>query len=151
MPMPRAWGGQPLQGFAVEHDACPAGARQAGDGGQDAGFSGAGGAEQGNDAGGRGFEGDVEGEIAAGVGDRDGEAHPRRPRRAAMPILAARNSEAARPAMARVMENSARRAASASPSGFSSALKMASGKVWVCPGMLAAKVMTAPNSPRQTV
>ena len=42
---------------------------------------------------------------------------------------------------------SARRAASASPSGVCSAVYSASGSVRVSPGMLDANVITAPNSP----
>ena len=59
-----------------------------------------------------------------------------------------RNSETSSPARPSDSEMRARRAASASPSGVCSAVYSASGRVRVSPGMLAANVMTAPNSPR---
>ena len=52
------------------------------------------------------------------------------------------------PASPSAKDKSARRSARASPSGDCMAVYSASGSVRVTPGMLEAKVITAPNSPR---
>src|SRR6516162_4154842 len=97
-----------------------------------------------NDPGRRRLEFDLQFEVGEAMAKADGQAH--RPIRTS--TRRDTHCDASSPAIAKVTDTSDRRAAVSPPFGVCSAVKMASGRVWVWPWMLPAKVITAPKSPR---